>query len=224
MKTFALLLALVALLVAVPIASAGDCRRATYSYAQPTYYAPTYYPPAYDQYVVVAKAVPVYINLASYTSVGDQARDYFATKEAVRLGTLEGLREWQASGGTLPAGPMLGQSPAPGIPPGAAASPAPKLSPIKTVLATRCATCHNPSEPKRVNLSCTPDMVPEVVRLKAFLMVASGEMPKGKDRIPDEELDAIAVWAKTSPATPAIPTAPTLPSLPAAPMAPATKK
>ena len=180
-------------LVALPGPALADgCRRVAAHHAP--YHAPYVAPVYHHDFAIVAKAVPVFFPVGGYTSVGQEARTYFDTKEAVRLGTLEALREFQAT-----QGPPVGPSPDPPVvPPLGSPKPIPKgkaaSTGIKGILTARCASCHNPKDPDRVDLSGDPEKIPAAVAGYCATQVTKRAMPK-KGEMPDNEFDQLVAWA-----------------------------
>src|SRR4051812_41281718 len=99
MRKFVALALIPAFALPAPALADGYCRHASYAptYAAPAYHAsyyPTYDVPhyTYDHALIVGRAFPVYMALGSYTSVGDDSREYLKTKNATRDGFLEALQ------------------------------------------------------------------------------------------------------------------------------------
>lgn len=182
----ALLAAMIVVVLAMP-APAGDCRRVNLQSYQ-TYVAPvTYSNQAYNYATYEPVVIKYVVPLASYTSVGDNYRDaYFAREVANELYRL------------IEAGkPNLGPAPSP-MPAGAESLKAPQSksgkTKIATILADNCVSCH--SGKQAPNLAGDPEAIPELVRLRSFLAVSSGQMPKGKDPLGNDDLNELARWAK----------------------------
>lgn len=194
-----------------PALADGYCRHATVGYGYtytPTYsYASTvnYSVPYYDPYaIVVGRAFPVYLPLASYTSVGDETREYLRQKNAVRDGFLEALQiANQGNGPVVPPAPAPnpgpGPTPAPpvvpplGTPPAIpkAAGPkgaAPRFTSLQAIMQGRCASCHNPKEPKRLDLSGDVNAMPLAVLGYCQTKVTDLSMPKSGE-LPQAEFD-----------------------------------
>jgi mono/diheme cytochrome c family protein len=205
-------------LMAAP--AAAQCVRTSGGYCAPafaqSYYQPVYQAPAvnyaiqhYDQVAVVAKAVPVYLPLLAYSSVSDDARQYYGQKRAIKEAYLEAMREAAAEGLLGPAAQPIPQAqpgPLPPNPP--VAVPQPERLPqvpkgpeakgkvsIQKVLATRCASCHNPKDnPERLDLTRNPSTIPGEERNLSVVFVTSGKMPP-KSPLPQEEYDELVAWA-----------------------------
>ena len=212
---------LLGLILAAP--AAAQCVRTSGGYCAPafaqSYYQPVYQAPAvnyaiqhYDQVAVVAKAVPVYLPLLAYSSVSDDARQYYGQKRAIKEAYLEAMREAAAEGLLGPAAQPIPQAqpgPVPANPAPPVAVPQPERLPqvpkgpeakgkvsIQKVLATRCASCHNPQyDASLTDLSGHPDAIPGPARDRCVVYVTSGRMPKGKGPIPQEEYDQLVSWA-----------------------------
>lgn len=189
-----------------PALADGFCRHATVGYGHVTYtptYAstPTYSVPYADPYaVVVGRAFPVYLPLSSYTSVADEQREYLKQKNAVRDGFLEALQiANQGGGGVTPPAPAPSPTPAPpvvpplGTPPSIpkASAPkgaAPRFTSLQAIMQGRCASCHNPKEPKRLDLSGDVNAMPCAVLGYCQTKVTDGSMPRNGE-LPQAEFD-----------------------------------
>lgn len=192
--------ALIPLVASPGPALADGCRRVSYSGGYVTHQ--TYPPPVYhyDPYaLVVAKAVPVFVNLNAYATVSDDVRRFYDLKRAVKEGTLEAMLEMQ---GNQPS-PSPGPSPAPvdpPVPPLGAPKAIPKgatgkATGIKGILTARCASCHSPKDPDRVDLSGDPDRIPATVAGLCATQVSRGAMPKKNGPLSDVEFDTVIGWA-----------------------------
>lgn len=180
---------LAALFVVPNIATSGDCRRVAHV---PAYVAPVHVGHGYanfhhQQVVIVPKAIQVIKALDSYSSVGDEYRQaYFAKLVAEEYAKIVELsKQHQAATGPAPTGPA---------PKEAIAAPKQELR-VAVILKDRCASCHS-SGKQAPDLSGDPDKIDETTRLRAFLAVAQGKMPKGKPSLPQEEFNLLAEWAE----------------------------
>ena len=172
-----------------------------------------YQVPHYEQYsqvAVVAKAVPVYMPLLSYSAVADDVRQFYGQKRVVKEAYLEALREAAAEGLLGPSpqfSPQAQPGPPAGVPNGQPTPNVPqpgklpevpkapgKVS-IGKVLSTRCASCHNPKDnPERLDLTRNPSAIPGEERNLSVVFVTSGKMPP-KSPLPQEEYDELVAWA-----------------------------
>lgn len=184
------LFAVLAVLVVAMSAPASDCRRVSHV---PSYVAPVvvHGHDYHQQVVIVPKAIQVVKALDSYASTGDEFRQaYFAKLVAEEYAKIVELQRQQLNLGPAPTGPVQ-----PPIPPAKESLSAPKAPKIAQILKDRCASCH--SEGKTApNLAGDPDRIDETTRLRSFLAVAEGVMPKGKPSLPQEEFNELAAWAK----------------------------
>jgi mono/diheme cytochrome c family protein len=153
----------------------------------------------------------VYLPLLAYSSVSDDARQYYGQKRAIKEAYLEAMREAAAEGLLGPAAQPIPQAqpgPVPANPAPPVAVPQPERLPqvpkgpeakgkvsIQKVLATRCASCHNPKDnPERLDLTRNPSTIPGEERNLSVVFVTSGKMPP-KSPLPQEEYDELVAWA-----------------------------
>lgn len=192
------------------------------SYYQPVYQAQVQYVPHYETYsqsAIVGAAYPVYLPLLSYGALADDVRSYYSQKKAIKDAYLEALREAAGEGifGGQPQpqpGPFVpppgvesrgaaNPNPPPSVPNPPAAPPVPKAPGAKgqigKLLATRCATCHNPEkEPEHVDLSIPADRIPWDVRSLCVTWCSDSTMPKTGAKLSQTEFDEIQAWAKAA--------------------------
>lgn len=190
--------ALVVTTLALPT-RAGDCRRAVPAGG---YVAPAVAPAGYDyglNPVIVPKAFQVAVAAPFYLGVSDEYRQLdFARRVAEEYAKLVDLRRAQPGPAPPPIPPAGAPTGGPLTVPPDAPPAGPGKSLVGQVLSARCASCHTGGHAP--DLSGDPDRVPAIDRLQAFLAVASGEMPKGKPPLPQDELNLLAGWAKAHPA------------------------
>jgi cytochrome c553 len=172
--------------------NASDCRRVvtTGNYVAPVYNTPTYAQHYYYDTVLVPKAFAVQVRPDYFAQPSDEARQ----AEFARLVAKELYGLIQAGKGTPPltnGTPPLDVTPKENI-------VAPKDGTINQILATRCASCHKKgaTEP---DLSIDPAKIPESVRLRSFIAVSKGRMPKGKPAMEQKEFNVFADWADEKP-------------------------
>lgn len=208
-KAVALAIA-VAMFVSPAASVAGDCR-AVYRPAvvQQQVIVPSY-SQSFSTYghntIVVPKAFAVEVLPQYYAAVSDDYRQLeFAKLLAQELAKIAEANRQLSQPQPAPA-PSAPVAPVDPIPPAKDLPPAGKLAPppgqalrqqskIGIVLATRCAGCHDSKSKTSHPLDGDPDKVPEVDRLRAFLSVSVGKMPKGKPPVSNDELNTIAEWA-----------------------------
>lgn len=253
-------LSALATLAFVSASFAGNCGYVThsnysYNYVAPQYVAPLVYIDPYVNVVAKAFLVPTspYANAAafgiplqSYTSVAEDARSYFALKDAIRVGLKEAIQDLQNQQSQQPPNspPQPGQPQQPNQPNALAPVPARQWqSVVVSAFRNNCATCHNPqSHPERLDLTGNADLNSYDSRFydsvneqrhDMLLRVTADEkskefMPKGGERVKPEELEAVWVAASVSSqeakasragrkSLPPVPSVPKDPSVPKSP-------
>lgn len=95
-----------------------------------------------------------------------------------------------------------GPAPADGVPPQALAlKTGSDKAKVREILTARCVQCHAPGL-DAPDLSGDPDLIPELARLKALRELTHNRMPKGKDKLSQEEFNVLGKWADQKPAAP----------------------
>lgn len=152
----------------------------------------------HEKFVVVPKAVEVAVAAPYYFSVSDGYRDSILA-DAVAFRVLQSLQGKAAASAPLPrykeparesppTAPPMGRADAPGPSSGAA---------LAKVLESRCQKCHNAPGRNGIDLS-DPDKVPKGARWHSYALANSGEMPKGGQAIPDDEVKLLYAWAQAA--------------------------
>lgn len=175
-------------------------------YAPPVYHAPAVVK-VVKEHEVVVKAVKVLVQPDYYYSVSDGYRDSVLA-DAIAFRVLQaqalGLGKAPAESGPLPRYREPAREPVPGVPPAMppAGEPAAKTAvapALLAVMANRCARCHNGPGKNGIDLSeAALAATPRGQRWHAYALANSGEMPKGGQAIPDDEVREIYAWAKSA--------------------------
>ena len=187
------------------LALAGDICRGRPVVVSPGYHhAPAVIHKPYVHHDYAVPVVKVAVQPDYYYSVSDGYRDALLA-DAVAFRVLKAMQGQAAPSGPLPRYKEPSAPPAPAMPPappeakqeGKPAAGLPSGAALAKVIESRCVKCHAGPGKNGIDLT-DPDKVAKGQRWHAYALANSGEMPKGGQPIPDDEVKALYAWAQAA--------------------------